>query len=294
MNIMEKCVKIPNRIAVTWHPSLEEAKAMSAEIAAELKHRSIERVDSFPLNDSTFRDQLREGCYDLVIALGGDGTMLRAGKLGAPLRIPVMGVNFGHFGFLVETQKDEWRDRLDDLLAGRWETDERMMIRAEHFSGGKRINEWEVLNDIVLTRGLSIRPVHLKVHITDVELAEYVADGLILSTATGSTAYSKSAGGPILRPDMRNMLLMPVAPNLCVDRCLVLPATDTVSFTLGGNVEAVISPDGYPVSPLDFGDRILARASEHSALFVRFGDKGNFYRNITRYMQRNPTIGGIA
>ena len=293
MDTMEKIVNRPSRIAVTWHPSLEDAKAMSLDILTKLKNRSVDRADAFPLNDTQFRTSLKNRAYDLVIALGGDGTMLRAGKLGAPLKVPVMGINFGHFGFLVETPRDAWESRIDDLLEGKWEMDARMMIHAEHWSGEKRLHAWEVLNDIVLARALSIRPVHLCVHINDIELAEYVADGLILSTATGSTAYSKSAGGPILRPDMRNMLLMPVAPNLCVDRCLVLPDTDTVSFTLTGNVEAVISPDGYPVTPLNFGDRILAKASQHSALFVRFRDKGEFYRSITQYMQRNPTIGRL-
>ena len=291
MDIMEKYVKIPDRIAVTWHPSLEEAHSMASEVADVLKARSVDRVDIFSLNDRQFRENLRNGNYDLVIALGGDGTMLRAGKLGAPVQVPVMGINLGHFGFLVETQKTEWRSRIDDLLAGKWETDERMMIRAEHFRGDRRLHSWEVLNDLVLARALSIRPVHLIVHINEIELAEYVADGLILSTATGSTAYSQSAGGPILRPDMRNMLLVPISPNLCVDRCLVLPDTDTVSFTVSGNVEVIVSPDGNPVSEIDFGDRICARASEHCARFVRFEDKGIFYRNITRYMQRNPTIG---
>ena len=292
MNIMENNAKIPNRIAVTWHPSLEEARSMSADIAAELKARSLDRVDVFSLNDKQFRGNLRNGMYDLVIALGGDGTMLRAGKLSAPVHVPVMGVNLGHFGFLVETQKDQWRARIDDLLSGKWETDRRMMIHAEHFRGDKCQHTWEILNDLVIARAMSIRPVHLIVHINEIELAEYVADGLILSTATGSTAYSQSAGGPILRPDMRNMLLVPVSPNLCVDRCLVLADTDTVSFTVSGNVEVLASPDGNPVSELDLGDRIIVRASDHSAEFVRFEDKGIFYRNITRYMQRNPTIGG--
>ena len=289
---MDKNKNIPRRIAVTWHPSLIEAKDVASEIVDFLKNRSVERVESFSLNDKTFRNTLREGQFDLMIALGGDGTMLRAGKLGAPVRVPVMGVNFGHFGFLVETQRAQWRERLDDLLAGRWETDRRMMIRAEHFRDGQMIHSWEALNDIVLARALSLRPVHLIVHINDIELAEYVADGLILATATGSTSYSQSVGGPVLRPDMRNMLLTPISPNLCVDRCLVLPDTDTVTFTLGGNVEAIISPDGNKCADLLFGDRVRVYASEHSALFVRFEDKGVFYRNITRYMQRNPTIGG--
>ena len=167
-----------------------------------------------------------------------------------------------------------------------------MMIHASHYRGEKKLSSWEVLNDIVLARGLSMRPVHLFVHVNDMELAEYVADGLILSTATGSTSYSQSVGGPILRPDMRNMLLTPISPNLCVDRSLVLPDTDTITFTLGGNVGAIISPDGYEGDELEFGDQVRAKASEHSAEFVRFEDKGVFYRNITRYMQRNPTIGG--
>ena len=292
MYIMEKTVKAPSRIAVTWHPSLEEARTVCQDVVKALKQRSVDLVDAFSLNDDCFRKKLRDGSYDIVIALGGDGTMLRAGKLGAPVSVPVMGINFGHFGFLVETQKDEWQPRLDDLLNGKWETDRRMMIRAEHFSDGIRQKTWEVLNDVVIARALSIRPVHLSVCVNDIELAEYVADGLILSTATGSTSYSQSVGGPILRPDMRNMLLTPIAPNLCVDRCLVLPDTDTVSFTLDGNVEAIVSPDGSPGKMLNFGDHIIARASNHSALFVRFGDKGIFYRNITRYMQRNPTIKG--
>lgn len=282
----------PKRIAVTWHPSLEDARVMAADIVHTLQERSIERAESFSLNDKQFRSELHEGQFDLMIALGGDGTMLRAGKLGAPVNVPVMGVNLGHFGFLVETQRNEWRARLDDLLSGNWETDKRMMIHADHFRGEKKLNSWEVLNDIVLARALSLRPVHLIVHVNEIELAEYVADGLILSTATGSTSYSQSVGGPILRPDMRNMLLTPISPNLCVDRCLVLPDSDLVTFILDGNVEAIVSPDGYEGADLAFGDRVLAKASEHSALFVRFEDKGVFYRNITRYMQRNPTIGG--
>ena len=292
MDSMEKAVKVPNRIAVTWHPNLEESKATSQEVVAALQSRMIDRAESFSLNDGKFRDMLHDGQFDLVIALGGDGTMLRAGKLGAPVGVPVMGINFGHFGFLMETQRGEWRSRLDDLFSGRWEIDKRMMIRAEHYRNEKLISSWEVLNDVVIARALSIRPVHLIVHVNEIELAEYVADGLILATATGSTSYSQSVGGPILRPDMRNMVLTPISPNLCVDRSLVLPDTDTILFTLSGNVEAIVSPDGYEGDALDFGDQVRAKASEHSALFVRFGDKGLFYRNITRYMQRNPTIGG--
>lgn len=291
MGNVENIVKVPNHIVVTRHPSLEESRETSEQIVSALRERSVD-CEAYSLNDKKFRAQLREGKFDFMIALGGDGTMLRAGKLGAPVGVPVMGINFGHFGFLMETQRDEWGARLDDLLAGNWEIDRRMMIHAEHYRGGQKLRSWEVLNDIVIARALSMRPIHLFVHVNEIELAEYVADGLILSTATGSTSYSQSVGGPILRPDMRNMLLTPISPNLCVDRSLVLPDSDTIAFTLGGNVDALVSPDGYEGDALQFGDQVRAKASEHSALFVRFGDKGIFYRNITRYMQRNPTIKG--
>ena len=248
-----------------------------------------------PLNALRYASGVRAASFIYVTDTRGEEGGMRlfeCAEAALCASVPVMGINLGHFGFLVETQRDEWQFRIDDLLTGNWETDKRMMIYAEHYRGEKKINSWEVLNDIVLARALSLRPIHLIVHINDVELAEYVADGLILSTATGSTSYSQSVGGPILRPDMRNMLLTPISPNLCVDRSLVLPDTDTVSFMLTGRVDALISPDGYEGGNLGFDDRVCARASEHSAEFVRFEDKGVFYRNITRYMQRNPTIKG--
>ena len=215
---MEKAERIPKRIAVAWHPDLEEAKILSTDIVRELKNRSLERVDSCSLNDPVFRHDLRDGRYDLIIALGGDGTMLRAGKLGAPVQVPVMGINLGHFGFLIETQKNEWASRLDDLLAGRWETDKRMMIHISHYRGEEKLKSWDILNDLVLTRAKSIRPVHLSVHINEIELAEYVADGLILATATGSTAYSLSAGGPIVDPQLEGIILTPVSGYRTYDR----------------------------------------------------------------------------
>ena len=116
---MEEIVKSQKRIAVTWHPSLEEARVLSLDIVSVLKQQyAVEYTESFSLNDSRFRKDLLDGHFDLMIALGGDGTMLRAGKLGAPVHVPVMGVILGHFGFLVETQRNEWRARLEDLFSG--------------------------------------------------------------------------------------------------------------------------------------------------------------------------------
>ncbi len=292
MIIMEKTNPIPSRFAVIWNPSVPEARSLAEKISAELRNRNADVIEAFSLNDYASRREITDGAYDMMIALGGDGTMLRAGKLGAHSRTPVMGVNLGHFGFLMEVTCSEWRERLDDLLNGMYQTDRRMMMRADHLDrDGKLLQSVEVLNDLVLGRGMCMRPVHLNVKINDIELAEYVADGLILSTATGSSAYTRSVGGAILRPDMREMLLTPIAPVWCVDRCLILPETDIVHIKVGGNVETIFSADGQDGIRVEKGEQLIARASEDNALFVRFGDKGAFYRKVTSLMQRNPSIG---
>ena len=289
---MDKLNKIPSRIAVVWNPGVREAAALAEEIIAELKLRSVDFVEAFSLDDYESRQKITDGEFDMMIALGGDGTMLRAGKLGAVHRTPVMGINMGHFGFLVDTERSEWREKLGDLLSGKYELDRRMMMHAEHRSReGEVLHSSEVLNDLVIARELSMRPVHLTVKINSIELAEYVADGLILSTATGSTAYTTSVGGAILRPDMREMLLTPIAPVHCVDRCLILPESDVVHFTVGGNVETLCSPDGQEGFRVEKGEQVIAYASVENAWFVRFGDKGAFYRKVTSLMQRNPSIG---
>ena len=289
---MDKLNQIPRRFAVIWNPSVREAPALAGEIVEALEKRNVEAVEAFSLDDYASRQRIIDGEFDMMIALGGDGTMLRAGKLGAPSLTPVMGINLGHFGFLVDVNRDEWREKLDDLLNGNYEVDRRMMMRAEHRGrDGEVLHTEQVLNDLVLARGLIMRPVHLTVKINDIELAEYVADGLILSTATGSSAYTRSVGGAILRPDMREMALTPIAPVWCVDRCLILPETDVVHFTVGGSVETLCSPDGQEGFRVEKGEQIIARASEENAWFVRFGDKGAYYRKVTALMQRNPSIG---
>ncbi len=292
MFIMENINPIPSRFAVIWNPSVREAWPLAEEISDELRNRNADVVEAFSLDDYASRQEITDGAFDMMIALGGDGTMLRAGKLGAHSRTPVMGVNLGHFGFLMDVNSTEWRERVNDLLSGTYQIDRRMMMCADHLDrDGKLLRSVEVLNDLVLARGMSMRPVHLTVKINDIELAEYVADGLILSTATGSSAYSRSVGGAILRPDMREMLLTPIAPVWCVDRCLILPETDIVHIMVGGNVETIFSPDGQEGVRVEKGEQLIARASEDNAWFVRFGDKGAFYRKVTALMQRNPSIG---
>ena len=148
--------------------------------------------------------------------------MLRAGHLGGPCNIPILGINMGHFGFLMEVRQPQWHDFLGRLLLGDFWLEKRMMLCAEQWRGDQKLGAWDVLNEVVVTRGQVVRPVQLTTSIDGRFLTTYVADGLIAATATGSTGYALAAGGPILPPELRNILLVPVAPHLSIDRAIVL------------------------------------------------------------------------
>ncbi len=277
-------------IAVVAHPQLPAAIEEAEEITEYLKTQHL-RASWSLLNDDEMRRGIATRRFDLVIALGGDGTMLRAGHLCAPHGIPILGINMGKFGFLTELRREQWRDCLYRLLQGDYWVEKRMMLYAEHWHGEHRYGAWDVLNEVVVTRGQLIRPVHLSAHVDGQLLTTYVADALIVATPTGSTAYSLAAGGPILPPELRNIVLVPVAPHLSVDRAIVLAEGSRVSIKISDSSHAVFSVDGQ--SPLDLfdADRVDVRMGEHLTLFIRFQDPGYFYRNLTSHMNRNPSTG---
>lgn len=289
---MKDLTRNPKYIAVTWHPLLPKAKLEACKVFEALQNAGLERLELYSLNDRLFRQSVKTTQYDVVITLGGDGTMIRTGKLCAPMGIPVMGINMGSFGFLIETQLDQWPAQIPALLDGKWKYEERMMLHAELLVEGKETRSWEVLNDATIARGASLRPIRLSVKIGGSPLTNYVADGLIVASATGSTAYSMAVGGPVMQPELRNMLVIPIAPHLCFDRALILQEGEVVEIIVTGSTESVLSPDGYESIPLHQGDRIMVSASAYNARFVRFSDIGFFYQNFIQYMQRNPSAGG--
>jgi NAD+ kinase len=148
------------------------------------------------------------------------------------------------------------------------------------------------LNECVVGRGGTVRPVNLTAEIDGIHLATYVADALIVSTATGSTAYALAAGGPILPPQLRNILLVPVAPHLSVDRAIVLDEGARVRVSVQTDHQASMSIDGQPPIDLEDGDQVDVRAGKHATLFVRLQDPSYFYRNLTSGMHRAPAAGG--
>ncbi|MEM5776300.1 MAG: NAD(+)/NADH kinase, partial [Anaerolineaceae bacterium] len=212
-----------DRIAVVYPPQLPEAAAEGRRMAQTLREMGVSHVVAAPISAGDMRAEMQSRGFDLAIALGGDGTMLRAVHLSAPQDVPVLGINFGRFGFLIEVQRDAWQQRLPDLLAGRCWVEQRMMLTTEHWRGGQRLASSQTLNEAVVARGQIVRPIMVSARIDGFELATYVADGLLVATATGSTAYALAVGGPIMPPELRNMLIVAIAPHLSVDRAVILP-----------------------------------------------------------------------
>jgi NAD+ kinase len=275
----------PKRPVVAAYPRMPEAFVEAEAMSAYLKDKGI-NAPFGSLYDETLRKRVRRGEFDLLIMAGGDGSVLRAGNLCASSKVPILGVNLGRIGFLIQVEKDEWRGYFDKLLDGESWIENRMMLHAEHTRSGEVLGSWDALNEVVVARGQALRPIRLSASVDGRHLTSYVADGLIASTATGSTAYALAAGGPILPPELRNILLVPIAPHLSVDRVVVLAEGSTVSMKINGE-NAVLSIDGQPSITLMEDDHVDVRAAEVTTQFVRFGDPGYFYRNLTAHMNEN-------
>jgi NAD+ kinase len=279
----------PRRVVVTAYPKLANALQETETICSYLKERGLQAACG-AINDESLRNRVHAGEFDLLIAVGGDGTMLRAGHLCAPNNIPVLGVNMGRLGFLFQIDEGGWQKMMDQLLLGEFWLEKRMMLQAELLQSDKSLGTWQAVNDVVVARGQHLRPIHLHASVDNQHLTTYVADGLIASTATGSTAYALAAGGPILPPEVRNILLIPIAPHLSVDRGVVLSEGSTVSITVLSD-NAILSVDGQGPTSLAKGDRVDVRAGEDTIKFIRFGDPGYFYRNLTAHMNQNSSLG---
>lgn len=278
----------PKRIAVMVHPQVANAAEESGHVADFLRQRQA-HVEHGSLYSAELRARVTASEFDVLIAMGGDGTMLRAGHLCAPAGTPILGINMGRFGFLTEINRSDWQQVLPRLLEGDFWLEKRMVLHSEHFRQDELLNTWNVVvNEVVVSRGKFVRPVHLSTCVDGRYLTTYVADGLIVSTPTGSTAYGLAVGGPILPPELRNILLVPVAPHLSIDRGIVLAEGSSVSITVQTDHQAVVSIDGQSPIDLENGDIISARTSQHMLQFIRFQDPGYFYRNLTPHMSQNP------
>jgi len=275
----------PKRPVVTAYPKMPEAFAEAEAMSAFLKDKGVDAPFG-SLYDSDLRKRVKHGEYDMLIAVGGDGSVLRAGHLCAPSGVPILGVNLGRLGFLIQVERQEWREYFEKLLNGEAWIENRMMLRAEHIRSGESLGTSNALNEVVVARGQNLRPVRLTASVDGRRLTSWFADGLIASTATGSTAYALAAGGPILPPELRNILLVPIAPHLSVDRAVVLSEGSSVNIVVNSE-NSVLSVDGQPPVLLMEDDHVDVTAADVTAQFVRFGDPGYFYRNLNAHMNEN-------
>ena len=219
------------------------------------------------------------GEIDVILVFGGDGTVLRALDSYVSCNIPMLGVNLGRMGFLLETQPDELAQALEWIKAGKYEIERRMMLRVEGYCGGKPICA-HATNEVSISRGLSQRMIALDAYVGDMLVDHYIADGLVLSSPTGSTAYSLSAGGPIVAPDVQCFLLNPICPHSLQSRPIVLSSKEIVRLRIEMKEmrEGIqLSVDGQAVCEMRNLEEVSVIRSPHDALLIRLGKEKNYF-----------------
>lgn len=269
------------RIGILYHPMNEAARTLAEEEKAFLAARGISVWLCSAWEGEQARSQVAG--TDLILTIGGDGTILRAAQVAvsAPKPIPITGINLGKLGFMTELSAKEAKDKLPALLEGKGWLDERAMLEATIDDG----TSYYALNDVVVARGAVARVVYVEASIDGQKLTTYKADGVVVATATGSTGYSLSAGGPILHPRAKEFLLSPILPHLSLGYSLVLPATAVVKLRLATVHEATLSIDGHINPPLEDGAVITVRHSATSGRFLRIHPEAAFYSSLEQKLK---------
>jgi NAD+ kinase len=216
------------------------------------------------------------GQVEALIVLGGDGTLLSMARAVGDLGVPILGVNLGVLGFLTATTLEEMLPALEALLAGGMAVEERMMLAARVVRGGQATGDYIALNDVVITKSAMSRIIDLAVSVDGRHATAYRADGLIISTPTGSTAYNLSAGGPILFPTMDAVVLTPIAPHTLSNRPIVLPGAQRIDVTLRVDQEVMLTMDGQVGVPLRERDVVEVQKARARIRLLRFDQKDFF------------------
>ena len=261
----------PRRVGITYNPTMIHARDLAMSLRSAIHARGI---DVWVEDGDAPGLPSQLGATDLLICLGGDGSILRALRLLQDLETLVLGVNMGRLGFLTELDPPQVLDRLEEVLGGGGRIEERTMLRATVSNTGR---SFDGLNDAVVGRATLSRAIQLAVDVDGTRIADYRCDGVIVATATGSTAYALSAGGPILPPESNELVIVPVAPHLAAQHAVVLPGHETVHIALEPNQQAVLSIDGVGDHHLQEGDSVIVSASPRRARFLRLKPRSDFY-----------------
>ena len=266
------------KIGILYHPQREDSTQIAESVCRILREQGIE-IWQGAVHDEVGLRQAAPG-LDLLITLGGDGTIVRATRTVAVTGVPILGVNLGRLGFLAEVEPARIEETLPAVLDGDYLVEERMMAHAELRRGDQLLLSAEAINDVVVARGIVARTIHVSVEVDGHHVMTAAADGVIVSTPTGSTAYCLSAGGPIVAPDVDCLTVTPIAAHLSIAHALVIPASRTLCLGLVKGADAMLTVDGQLDMALMPGDRVYTTASRYAARFVRFGGEGYFYETV--------------
>jgi NAD+ kinase len=274
-----------NRVALVVHHGREAAVRAAGDVTAFLVAEGVEVCDV--VDGSAPPDA------DLVVSVGGDGTFLRAAHTASLLGVPVLGLKVGRMGFLTEAAPGDAEPLLRSVLAGRARIEERLAVTAESDGGPKIQPQW-ALNEIMVEKRARHRLVRLAVWVDGAYVTTFSADGVIVATPTGSTAYSFSARGPIVTPSVDCLVLTPIAAHMVFDRSFVLDAAQQVTLEVQGDEPGLLSADGRESLELPLGSRIRIRASSRPARLVRRDDAPGFLSLVREKfgLPGDPGVGG--
>lgn len=265
-------------IGIVEQPRIAEAAALSPELRRWLEARGVDVWTAAPWDDETLGAPLAD--TSLVVVLGGDGSTLRAARWTVPHGVPIFGINVGRVGFLSEATPDDWPAKLERLLRGEHWIERRLVLHAELWRGGARVQPFMALNEAVIGRGAQARVIRLHLRVDDDLVTTYIADALIVATPTGSTAYAMAAGGPLLPPQLQNFVVVPVAAHLSLNRPLVLHENARIAIQVEMTHETFLTADGQKSVPVENGDEVLITKHDKPALFARVESPGFFYRRL--------------
>jgi NAD+ kinase len=253
---------VPRRVGIVHKVTSAEASETAHFVARFLESKGVEVVTD---------EKVVGEASDLVVVLGGDGTLIHAQSLVGGRPVPILGVNMGSLGFMTEVPQSELYASLELVLAGKATVSARMKLRVHLHKGGsaERALDSEVLNDVVIAKSALSRMAELDTRLTSGYVTTYKADGVIVATPTGSTAYSLAANGPIMYPTMRGVIIAPICPHTLTQRPLVVPDDENIEILLMNDTEVWLTLDGQHGLPLERGDRVQVKQSHNRVLLVR-------------------------
>ncbi|MDX2076427.1 MAG: NAD(+)/NADH kinase [bacterium] len=277
-------------IGVLAHPLRPQTYPIAEQLQAAIRSRGIETWGYTAWRPEDVINDIPHA--DLVIAIGGDGAMLRSARVCAAHSVPILGINMGQLGFLTEIMDyTQWQNQLETVLQGDYWIETRAMLHAQVRRNNQLIAQSDALNDVVISGSTVGRMIKLKTYVDNDWLTTYHADALVIATATGSTAYALALGGPILPPELRNILIVPSAPHLSMERPIVLAdgARVVVHPTAINDNHMLISVDGQTLCELQTDDVVNIQVSENASQFVRLRGRNYFYRALLDRLE--PRVG---